>query len=162
MDAAYFQAAVPEPYVIFGLRLLPLSLGRYRLLHRFGCAFVADGEAKATMQDLLMGIVICSLPVPDFLELLESPRFGREMKRLGRRINMEMRADPHFSLLAKFGLFQRYIIENSRCPRYWDEQEERPGSGAHWSHNLEIALRSNLGWTLQEVNEAPLAKALVD
>lgn len=162
MDAAYFQAAVPEPYRIFGLQLLPLSLGRYRLLMRFDCAFVADGEAKATIEDLLVGILICSMRVKDFLELLGSRRWNRELKRWGRRVRREMDADPYFNILAKVGLFQSYIQESSHVPNYWNEMAEQGGSAAHWSHNVEVSLRSQLGYTAEEIEEGPLSKALAD
>src|SRR5437588_535962 len=106
MEAAYFKAAVPEPYRIFGLRLLPLSLGRYRLLRRFGVAFVAEGEATATMQDLVLGILICSMRCRDFLEFIEGEDCQEQLAEWGKRIQKEIGVDPYFSLLAKYGLFK--------------------------------------------------------
>lgn len=164
MDAAYFKAAIPSPCVIFGVRLLPLSIGRYRLLKRFGCAFVSAGEESATFGDLALGIVICSMPVKEFLQLVEDPRkFTRELERFGGRIREEMRHDRHFNLFAKYGLFQHYLTENSQCPKYWNETEDESGGEgpSHWSHNLEITLRS-IGYTSAEIEEGPLSKALAD
>lgn len=163
MDAAYFKAAIPNPCVIFGVRLLPLSIGRYRLLKRFDCAFVSAGEETASFGDLALGIIICSMPVREFLELIDEPKkFMRQMKRFGRRIRKEMRHDRRFNLLSKYGLFQQFLSENSQCPKYWIETEDEAGGDAsHWSHNLEITLRS-IGYTSQEIEEGPLSKALAD
>lgn len=162
MHAAYFKAALPEPCRIFGLRLLVLSLGRYRLLKRFGCAFVSDGPAEATVEDLLLGILICSMRVKEFLEFLDSDRFKPQLTRLGIRIRSETHHDPYFSLIAKFGLFRAYITEASALPDYWDESEEETVSGAHWSQSLEVVLRSELNYTTEEIEEGPLSKALFD
>lgn len=163
MDASYFKAAIPEPYRIFGLRLLPLSLGRYRLLERFHCAFVGPGEACATIQDLLLGILICSMPCREFLELIEDGKlFAKQLRRLGKRMQAEVRADPYFSILAKYGLFKAYIAESSAAPQYWDESPNSAGSGAHWAQSLEVLLRGELGYTAAEIEEGPLSKAISD
>ncbi|HEV2210857.1 MAG TPA: hypothetical protein VG167_18950 [Verrucomicrobiae bacterium] len=162
MEAAYFQAAIPEPVRIFGLRLLPLSLGRYRLLCRFGCAFVADGEALATAGDLLLGILICSMRCAEWLEFVESPESGDELAKLGQRIELEVAADPYFNLLEKFGLFKNYIEGACLQPKYWEEKEDEGPSGAHWSQSLEVTLRSELGYSTEDIEEGPLSKALAD
>lgn len=171
MHSDYFKAALPDPYRILGVELLPLSLGRYRLLERFECAFVADEEEhviassaglRATSSDLLLGVLICSMRVKDFLELLGSDRLERELRTWGQRIKQEMEADDFFSLPEKFGLFAAYIDESCQLPRYWEENPESGESGSHWSHSLEVALRSELGYTPEEIEEGPLAKALLD
>ena len=162
MHENYFKAAVPEPYRIFGLRLLPLSLGRYRLLKRFDCGFVADEERSASMDDLLVGALICSMRVKEFLEFLESENREGDVKLWDERIRREMAADPYFNLLAKIGLFRAYIEESCNVPKYWDETSDTNISGAHWSHSIEVGLRSELGYTEEEINEGPLAKALLD
>src|SRR6185369_977441 len=85
MSATYFRQAVPEPFRVLGLSLKPLSVGRYRLLHRFDCAFVAEGEASATGADLIIGVLICSMRCEDFLRFANSGEFAREVRRWGRR-----------------------------------------------------------------------------
>jgi len=163
MDIA-FASAVPEPTTILGLRLLPLSLGRYRLLKRFGCSFVAEGFATASMDDLFLGLVICSLACGEFLELIESPHAGRELKRWGKRIRKEIRRDKHFTIFEKYALFRRYIAEASATPSYWVERDNdgAPGSAAHWSTAVEVVLRGELGYSKEEIEEGPLSKALLD
>jgi hypothetical protein len=161
-SASYFKAAIPEPFRIFGIRLLPLSLGRYRLLSRFGCAFVAEGEASATVDDLLLGILICSMRCQEFLEFIEGDNFKTELRRWGSRIRAEIEREDHFSILGKYELFQRYIAEGSELPKYWDEGRDQGTSGAHWSHNVEVTLRAELGYTREEIEEGALSQALAD
>lgn len=161
MDDAYLQAAIPEPCCIFGLRLLPLSITRCRLLERFGCAFMTP-SAEADMGDLLLGVLICSMPVHDFLEFVASPQWDPELRRWGERIREEMASDGYFNLSEKFGLFQAYLARSSKAPDYWDESEGKNESGGHWLQNLELSLRSKLNYTSQEIDDGPLSKALAD
>lgn len=173
-SADYFSRVIPDPYRILGLQLLPLSLGRYRLLKRFNVAFVSDDESSAEIGDLLLGVLICSMPCAEFLELANSRNFHREVARWSRRIlpnvwigalpffGKRWRAKHAFNVLEKIALFQRYIAEGSLVPKYWDESPGNNPSGAHWSHTIEVALRSELGWTAAEIEEAPLTKAIAD
>src|ERR1039457_6510592 len=74
-----FSQAIPKPVRILGLQLLPLSLGRYRMLRRFECPFVAEGPAEASMADLLLGLLICSMRCQEFLEFIEWGGAAREL-----------------------------------------------------------------------------------
>lgn len=168
MHAQYFKSVLPVPYRIFGLQLLPLSLGRYRLLKRFGCPLVAESEVavdaggiSSSVWDLLLAVLICSMQVRDFCAFIESPERDAELARWGERIREEMANDPHFSVFSKFGLFRAYLDEGMEIPKYFEEEESR-GSGAHWAHNLEATLRSELGYSNEEIEEGPLGKALFD
>ncbi|HEV2350801.1 MAG TPA: hypothetical protein VG028_13250 [Terriglobia bacterium] len=162
MIAAIAKAAIPEPYRIFGLQLLPFSLGRYRRMQRFGCAFVAEEESTATFQDLVLGLAVCSQRCQEFDEWLQSKSCAKDLARWGRRIRREIAAEEHFNLYGKYELFKRYLDEASDMPKYWDESETQPISGAHWSHSVEVALRGELGYTAEEINENPLQKSLAD
>ncbi len=178
-----FTAAIPEPYQILGLRLLPLSLGRYRLLHRFNCAFVADGNANATLDDLLLGVAICSLRCDEFLKSYESGEFFTFLKqwairisanppwylrrKIGRLISCTFigriwRKNHSFNFIEKMQLFQNYIADAQKIPTYAPTQSSNHRNTAHWSTSVEIVLRSELGWSLEEINESPLSKAVSD
>jgi len=156
MPSDYFSAAVPEPYRILGLRLLPLSLGRYRLMRRFGVAFVLDGEEKAGIQDLLLGVLICSMRCDEFLPFLKTKDFTRKLRRWGRRFK------HGFNYVEKILLFKRYVEVHSEVPRFWEAEDGCGESGAHWSQGIEVILRGELGWTREEINEEPLSKAIAD
>lgn len=170
----YFSRAIPEPYCILGLKLRPLSVGRYRLLKRFNVAFVADEAAEATVQDLLLGVLICSMRVEEFVEFAASPNFTKEVRRWSRAIfphpwicalpfiGKWWRGRHAFNIVEKMNLFERYIADAQKIPRYTMRHNSPSTNQAHWSHNIEICLRSELGWTGEEINEQPLSKALAD
>lgn len=178
-----FAAAIPEPYQILGLRLLPLSLGRYRLLHRFNCAFVSDGEASASVPDLLLGVAICSLRCEEFLRTFETGEFFAFIKSWAKRIRAQppwylrgkigrvvsvsfigrrWRKKYSFDVIEKMKLFQQYIADAQKLPEYAATSESTRRSSSHWSTSVEIVLRSELNWTEEEINEAPLTKAISD
>ncbi len=170
--AGYFQAAIPEPFRILGLELKPLSLGRYRLLKRFDCAFVADEARNATIPDLILGVLVCSMRVDEFLAFINSGKLSKEVRKWGRKIcphpwigklpwmGKRWREKHSFNVIEKFALFNRYIKLHSEYPDYFEESEDGKSSGAHWCHALDVTLRSELGWNEEEINEEPLSKGL--
>lgn len=177
MNAAYFSAAIPEPFQIIGLRLKPLSLGRYRLLKRFDVAFVSDSEQKATPADLILGVLICAHRCDEFLQWISAPGFRKEVGKWGARVCSQnfdgliplkrgwrfWRKPKGFNIIEKLQLFNRYISSHSYAPKYWDTDSGSSGaSGAHWAQSIEVTLRAELGWSEEEINEQPLSKALAD
>lgn len=170
----YFKQVFPEPYRILGLRLLPLSVGRYRLLKRHECAFVAEGEASAGIPDLLIGVLICSMRVDEFNDFANSPQFAREIKRWSKRIlpfswlgalpwiGKRWRAKCAPIITEKMALFQKYIEEAQKIPMYSMMENSPRQNSSHWSHSIEVSLRSEQHWTTDEINEQPLSKALAD
>lgn len=187
----YFDDIIPDPVRILGLRLLPLSLGRYRMMKRFDVAFVSEAQAEATVADLVLGVLICSMPVAEFEAFAVSSDFSSQIRRwaigIGAMPPWWLRPDSRFRLLRflaaclngsffgrrwrrthsfdvieKITAFNRYIQEGSEAPPYWDESNSDRVSGAHWSQSVEVILRGNLGWSEEEVNERPLNKALWD
>jgi hypothetical protein len=174
MNAAYFNAAFPEPFRILGLSLKPLSLGRYRLLKRFDCAFAAEDSRMPTFSDLILGLLICSMRCDEFLAWAESDNFMTDVRRWGRKVSPRpwvgklpwvgrwWREKHSFNVIHKMRLFKRYIDEAQKIPAYWDETGGGATSAAHWSQGVEVSLRAEVGWSLEEINEAPLSKALAD
>jgi hypothetical protein len=167
-SAAEFCAALPEPHAILGLRLLPLSLGRYRLLKRFGCPFVDDdlkeiGLSELT-SELFFALLVCGFPVAEFKALLDSPKqLAKEAKRFGKAAGRIIKRDRYFNILEHVAAFQRYLNEGSAAP--WVVLSVQDGSDvsmAHWSSSIEVTLRAKVGWTQAEVDEEPLTKALAD
>ena len=169
-----FTASLPDPFQILGLKLKPLSLGRYRVLRRLDNAFVSDTGATCDIADLLLAIIVCAHRVDEFMDLLHTGKLPSIIQQWSRKIcpfpivaviplvGKWWRTRYAFNLLEKVGLFRRYIEHHTQMPRYWDLTEDHAASGTHWSHALEITLRSNLSWTDEEINESPLSKALSD
>jgi hypothetical protein len=179
----YFSAVLPVTPTICGLRLRPLSVGRYRLMARFKVAFVSSTATTANAGDLLMGLLICSMGCDEFVEFAGSKNFSREVRRWGRRFGflpprcfgwplvgkwIEKWLGASFAqsdareLTAKIHEFQKYIVDGSQPPPYFDESGGGRVSGAHWCHSIESVLRESQGWTKEEINEEPLSKALAD
>ncbi len=171
---SYFKNAIPEKFRILGRKMKDLSLGHYCLLKRFDCAFVAEGEARATGADLIIGVLICSMTVDEFIAFADSRDFAKEVRRWSGKIAPKpwlakipwlgkwWRKHFGFDLYEKVGLFKAYITNNSVVPKFWDESENGQPSGSHWAHSIEVILRGELGWSRNEINTAPLSKALAD
>ena len=181
--ADYFDQIFQVPPVICGRQLKVMSVGRYRLMSRFKVAFVDDHERAATAGDLLMAVLICSMRVDEFMAFASQPDFAGQVQKWGRQAGffepmvfswpfigepLKKFVGPRFAavdlqyLTGEIKRFQDYIIAGSRAPEYWDESPDSRASSAHWSQSIEVVLRGNLGWTMDEINEEPLGKALWD
>ena len=169
MIAAEFTAALPEPQTILGLRLLPLSLGRYRLLKRFDSPFVDEAERNVSPEELtrelFFALLVCGLPVSEFKTLLMQPkRMTKEARRFGK-IARKYTKQKGFSVLPCFEQFKKYCSQATAMPWHPLPNSHRgnaPESVSHWSHSMEVCLRSNAGWSAQEIDEEPMAKAMTD
>ena len=169
--AAEFNAALPEPHTILGLRLRPLSLGRYRMLKRFGSPFVEEEEKtfqpedlKKLTQELFFALLVCGLTVAELKLLLENPKkLEREAQRFGKCAEKIIKRTKDFSIVPCLESFKRYLGEATAMPWHAVPVGKDGGeSVSHWSHAMEVTLRSRAGWTAQEVEEEPFQKAMAD
>lgn len=169
----YCNAAVGGQAQILGLRLKPLSLGHIILLRAHDCAFVADEARNATIEDLILGLVICSQTYEDASRLLDSmddpPLFGlmknraqRQMHRWGKQVRRAVRKDKEFSIYERFGMFQDYIRQGVKMPRFWILKEESSSATAPWYQNVKLALMSQLGYSESSALNLPLQQAFLD
>ncbi len=149
----YSESAIPEPFRILGLKLLPFSFGHYLLLKRFDCAFVAEDERYADRDDVLIGVLICSMSPSDFLEFIESKGFKREVREWGKKTGL-------FSLKEKAALFQKYLRSGWQEPPHINKAGGR--STGDWVQNVKITLQAKLGYTDDEVMSMPMSKAMAD
>lgn len=164
--AAQFEAAMPEPHTILGLRLLPLSLGRYQLLKRFDCPFVSDEQKEIGMEELnkelFFALLICGLSVDEFKFLSDHPnKLKKQARKFGKVAEKVIKRTKDFSLIQVFAQFRNFLDEGSKVP--WmvlSCNNNAETSMVHWSGSIETALRSKIGWTQDEVNERPLTDAL--
>jgi hypothetical protein len=86
-ESDFFCKDIPEPFQILGLKILPLSIGRYRRMARHGVAFVSETQAKADGKDLLLGVLICSMTCSDWDELAVSGKLQKVISRWMKEIN---------------------------------------------------------------------------
>lgn len=157
--AAYSHAAYPEPFTILGLRLKPLSLQHYLLMSRFEVAFVAEGEAVATFDDLVTGVLICSKhwKEGEFEEYIGSDQWKKDVEEWGGKIGILTVNEQN----EKIQLFQEFIKEGSEVPQYSEENDGK-SSSAHWTQCLILTLTRELGYTRRDALRCPLKQALAD
>lgn len=183
----FFCKDIPEPFQILGLKLRSLSIGRYRRMARHGVAFVSEEKTKAGIGDLLLGCIICSMPCKEFDEFVVSPNFTKDISRWQKRISplspigripilgalwlvamwksafeKNWRANNSFNFIEKMALFQNYIDDAQKIPKVIPKNVPHGTSTSHWSHNIEVVLRGELGWTREEIEERPLSNAIAD
>jgi hypothetical protein len=155
MSAAYFRAAIPEPFRILGLKLKPFSLGHYFNLKRFDSAFVAEEQREATREELIFAVLVCSMGHEEFIEFIEKPGAFRTITKWGRKCGI-------FDLPSKLELFKTYLSEGTKQPQFWIEEDDGNQSGSHWSQAVLSVLMGQGGYTRKEVLSAPLAQAFAD
>ncbi len=123
----------------------------------------------AKPDDLVIGIIICSMRCDEFLKIAEAGLLWKMVEDWGHKVFGTSKLVPRilrrpkpFNYLEKVSLFSRYLKQSWESPKYWEEESAGQSSGAHWSQSVEVVLRGELGWTLEEINEAPLSKAIAD
>jgi hypothetical protein len=181
----FFAAAYPEPWQVLGVKLRPFSLGHYLKLSRLGCAFVSDKEEHATLSDLLLGVVVCSMPTTvdqeqdPFWQWLgrRSGGWRWQCYRAWQWLRRKPVASPaeydafvwgrkvgEIDLSEKVRLFADYMDKCSAAPAYVEEHQSGPpkASGAHWTQAVLASLVSKCGYTMQEALNVPVSRALAD
>src|ERR1035437_8151192 len=147
----FFAKDIPEPFQILGLRLLPLSIGRYRRMARHGIGFVSEVTELADGKDLLLGVLICSMTCRAWDELAVSGRLPQIIASWMRQINAappwymrhtfisasfigaRWRKNHSFDLLGKVRLFQTYVEAAQVVPKFLRKNNDGGMSSDHWS-----------------------------
>jgi hypothetical protein len=183
----YFAQVLPQPPVVCGLALKPLSIGRYRRMRRQDVAFVADEEKIGTAGDLLKGVLICSMTCAEYDEFVSSPSCGKEVVRwaqrvgllpprylkwpiiggwisriVGEKITYQRSLRDAAYVIEQIALFKKYVHDSQLIPNYTQKSNNPSKHSLHWSNSIELHLRSEQGWTSAEIEESPLSKALTD
>lgn len=126
----FFRDIIPEPHVILGLRMRPLSLGHLLLLHRIGSAFVTGGSPS--YDDLAASVFLCSLTYEQGLEALDSPQLDRVMSlwqrkvcgQTGIRYWLGLKKATPIPLAEKCAAFRAYLEQGSSHPDYIYEEKD--------------------------------------
>lgn len=155
MSPAYHDRLIPEPFRILGLKLKPFSLGHYFWLRRFDCAFVADGASHATREDLIFGVLACSMGFEEFGVFIERKDFLEQVNAWGKQTGI-------FDLKEKVALFESYLAAATKQPAYWIEDDDDGSAGGHWSQAMLLTLTGDLNYSRSEALNMPLAQAFAD
>ena len=181
----FFAAAYPEPWQVLGVKLRPFSLGHYLKLSRLGCAFVSSKEEHATLSDLLLAVVVCSMPTT--VDTEKDPFWQWLARRSGgwrwrvyslcQRIKRKPVATPaeydaflwgkrvgQVDLPARVKMFTDYMEACSTSPPYVEEHQSTPpkASGAHWTQSVLSCLVAKGGYSMEEALNVPISRALSD
>lgn len=143
----YIESWFIDDRVILGQRLRPLSLGHLLLLGRVKSKYVEGGVPM--LDDLLLGLIICSNDFKTGCALIESPdELFRGVYKWGRRLNFHpwyklwrRKAPPNLELASND--FQQYLKDGQKRPRlmFPDDPNDGPKSGAPWVERLLTNLR---------------------
>jgi hypothetical protein len=161
----YPRLKSPQRWQILGVRLQPFSLQHYFLLSREANAFVADADSEAGLQDLIVGVLICSRrwSESEFEDYVDSGECQLDAEILGEAVGKQMAEDRSaFDLPAKIQLLDEYIKAHSQCPIYADNHDVTDTSGSHWSQNILLCLTGKLGYERSDALNCPLPQALAD
>src|ERR1051326_3175097 len=122
----YVKALIPEPYTILGVELKPFSLGHIFLMKRFNCKFSSDDPSTlGGIDDLLLGISICSRSYEEFLEFINDPKeFIDWTKAWGKAIKKHITKSKSFNLIKQFLLFKEYMKSGVVTPKYWEQNTD--------------------------------------
>lgn len=188
----YFNQVLPSPPVVCGKALKPLSVGRYRRMRRLNVAFVADEPKEVPphtlVGDLLKGVLVCSLSCAEYDEFIQQSDVGEQIVKFAQqqgflpepyhdwpiigkwfvkyivtpRVQQIRDERAAAYLIEQINIFQKYIADAERIPNYSRKENSPATQKMNWSNRIELHLRSEQNWTSEEIDEAPLSKALAD
>jgi len=153
----YLQSVIPTPYTILGRRLRPLSIGHILLMQFQELAYVSEEEIKATMDDLIAGVLICSMRFREYQEFLQLEDLGHELKRAGQALDLT-------ELPEKFRLFAEYLDQGTESPEIEIPETVQNNIllGTPWLQSLRICLMAKLHVGPEETFDYPYRQALWD
>jgi hypothetical protein len=155
MQAAFQQAALPEPFTVLGKKLKPFTLGHDILLGVFESGFCRDVKTAPTCEDLLISTWICSFQNYQAVwEQLQNPALGKVLRKWGKSCG-------YFDVGEAFIAFSKYIHSHTLEPNYWVEDSGRGGraSDMPFSQFLKVTLMREFGMKEQEALDTPFAQA---
>lgn len=146
-ERGFYLATLPEPVVLLGQRLQPLSIGHLTILQRFDCAFVTEGKV-ATLNDLAFAVFICSQTWEEAKASLLDDALGSKLKRWGKQVGA-------FKFESKRDAFLQYLIDGSRGPKVNPGEHEGRLPGAPFLQRVRMVLQGRLNYTYSEAMNCP-------
>lgn len=167
MQAAFQQAALPEPFKVLGKNLKPYTLGHDILLGLFESGFCrgkkfAASESTGTaidpflgpFEDLMISVWICSFDtyaeaICHLQKKLRKKHLKKWAKKCGR-----------FDLGEAYIHFFKYIAAHTEEPAYWVEDHGRGApSNQPFAQFLKVMLMREFGMKEHEALDTPYAQA---
>lgn len=138
----FYQAAIPDPFTILGLRLRPYCLGHIILLHRVQSAFVVGPPVQ--QEDLVTSVFFCSQTYEEGVRALDNPKLPKFMRRWERKIG-------RFDFETKCKEFANYIQAHSKAPLFTVEEGKSKASACPIVQSVKVALLSQTNLTESEI-----------
>lgn len=132
---------VPVPAQVAGLRLRPFCLGHHLLFRRLALPFAVGPDAKASQDELLLAVAICSRSYEETLGLLMDGEWHHLIDEWQRKLTgawIKRKIDPQ--RLER--LFRDYLRDGYRHPPVW--RREAGGRGMEMSAPWEQLLKCRL------------------
>ena len=153
----FLRFIVPEPCVILGVELQPLTLGHLLHLERFGL------PTPTRPDEIALAVVICSRPVDDILPTINDPWLGFKMRLWLWRV-------APFSAIdwpAKAAAFEDYVEEHLNAPTAISTADKSArdslrDSGTPFLQHLKVTLQHGLNYTHAEAMALPYCQAMWD
>jgi hypothetical protein len=161
---SYVKSLIPEPYIILGIELKPLCLGHIFLMKRFECGFASeDPNYTGGIDDLLLGLSICSRTYEEFIEFIRDiDKFQEWSREWGLAIKKQIKKEKPFDLFSRFQLFKDYLKAGIIIPKYWENEnsDDDRETGTHWTQTVLHVLMSDIGYSQSEALNIPVSRAL--
>ena len=151
-EREFYLASLPEPVILLGQRLNPLSIGHLTLLQRFECAFVTPGKV-ATLDDLAFAVFICSQTWKEGTAALLADDLPNQLSSWGKVV-------AKFSFEEKSAAFNDYLAAGSCGPRLGPCEEAGRLPGAPFLQRVRMILQGKLNYSLSEAMNCPWGLAL--
>ena len=149
--ADFLETAVPEPMVLLGRKLKPLTIGHLLLLERFDCLPTHERD------QLVLAILIASHNHDEVLPLFEDRFWDLRMRvwrwRLGK-----------FDWMEKFQLWDDYFQRSmaTPCAISKKDSDALSNSATPFLQHLKCTLQAKLGYSPTEVLNTPYSQAIWD
>lgn len=155
--ATIVEEYIPTPYRILGLRLRPFSLGHLLILERIECGYITGEDPK--FEDLILGVLFCSMTWEEGCALLDDPRFPKIVGRWSRKINRTWFGmfPRGFNIIEKARLFVEYLEAGmQRAKAFVKEGASDQAISSPPEQMMKVVLMAELGFTESEIMNRPL------
>ena len=150
-----FEALIPEPFIVLGVRLKPFTLGHAALLMRFGGECWIDG-GECGLDELLLGVAVCSSDSFDaFRADIYDGWISKRIEELAEKVEA---GDAQ----KEMDLFTRYIQEGTNGPKMLFQESDRKETRSHAIQSLRVQLMRFFRIPQSEVMDVPVSVALWD
>lgn len=149
---------MPDPFVVLGLELKPLSLGHLLYLDRFDLLPATQPDQIAT------AVMLCSRPVDDIPATLADPWLAWKMRVWLWRVSPFSEIDWAAKMLAFSDYLDAHTEEGPSTISLNDSagSNSLADSGTPWLQHLKVTLQKALNYSHADVLALPYPQALWD